>query len=343
MKNTKQLISYRFSKNYFINKRKSNKLSINLFDFDLGSHKTCPACNSKDAYLISNIDRLGFPCDTVVCKNCDFVFNDSFIKDSISFYKNSWGQLHWGDEKKNFEKRTNIDHYSWRRFSYISNILDGALATKNKILEIGCGDGCNLYPYHLNGYKVTGLDYDKRYLLPGKNKGMNLLVGDIFNNNIDEEFDLILIIHAFEHMQDLDKVICEVKKYLSSDGLIYVEVPGIINLNQINSKRLNSGGMRSFNNFLGYIQFQHNFHFDAHHLKYFWERNGFETLSCDEWIRAIFKPIPNENINYDKINEDFIKYDFDIINHLKNVEKNFLSLSNIMRAGLSYINKKLFN
>ena len=333
---TNSLISFRFSvKNYF-NRKKQTKLPFDLQNIQLGSHQKCPACKADQAWLIGSVDRIGFLCDTVVCKECQLVFNDNYISEPEKFYNKIWGEEHWEDPNDNFMKRTHIDHYSWRRFSFVSKALKGELANIKNVLEIGCGDGCNLYPYHLNGYKVTGLDYDLEYLKPGIKSGMNLLVGNIFNNDLQSKFDLILIIHAFEHMQNLDEIVLEVKKYLNPNGIVYVEVPGIINLNRISSKSLATGGMRSFNNFLGYLQFQHNYHFDAHHLKWFWERNGYSTIDCDEWIRALFKPV-SDNKDRNDLNKKYLNYNYDIIKHLQRVEKNFLSFSNQFKRSLRYL------
>ena len=60
------------------------------------------------------------------------------------------------------------------------------------MLEVGCGDGCNLLPYHLIGKKVVGCDYDYRFLVPGREKGMELIEGDLRNIPSDRKFDLIM-------------------------------------------------------------------------------------------------------------------------------------------------------
>jgi len=340
MKKTNDIISFRFLKGNFFNKIKQSKLPIDFDKIILGSHQSCPACGFNQAWLIATVDRVGFLCDTVVCKQCQLVFNDSYIAEPETFYSEMWGEERWGDPNENFLKRTRIDAFSWHRFVYVSKKLNGKLSNVKNVLQIGCGDGCNLFPYHLNGYEVTGLDYDDKFLEPGRKTGMNLFIGDIFNNKLKSKYDLILLIHSFEHMQDLDNVIIECKKYIKTNGFVYVEVPGIINWNRVRSKRLTSGGMSSGNNFLGYLQFQHNYHFDAHHLKWFWERNGFETIQLDEWVRALFKSSSDQN-NLNQNVENHTNYDFDIVKHLKKVEKNFLSVSNQFKRPLRYMLKKI--
>ena len=64
------MISLRTSKLKSNEKRK--KLETTPNKINKGSHSYCPICSSDEVYLISEVDRVGFPCDTVVCKKCEF-------------------------------------------------------------------------------------------------------------------------------------------------------------------------------------------------------------------------------------------------------------------------------
>ena len=50
--------------------------------------------------------------------------------------------------EKNFIKRTSKDSFSKQRFAFLKKTLGENLSNIERILEIGCGDGCNLLPYH---------------------------------------------------------------------------------------------------------------------------------------------------------------------------------------------------
>ena len=97
-------------------------------------------------------------------------------------------------------------------------------------MEVGCGDGCNLYPYHLIGLNVKGFDYSEEFLEVGRKRGMNLIKGDFSSSK--QQFDLILLVHSLEHMLDLDKVVRNVHNLLKDKGYVYVEVPGLRNWNR---------------------------------------------------------------------------------------------------------------
>jgi|TARA_Y100000294_G_scaffold103735_1_gene96285 SAM-dependent methyltransferase len=310
VKKTDSLLSKRFSSDYTTNIRKKNKLDIPISEVERSSHSHCPFCEGEEAWLISEVDRIGFPCDTVICKKCQYVFNDSFLIYPEKFYSEYWGLEHWGDPKENWNGRTQPDAYCWKRLAYVSMELGARFQELNNILEIGCGDGCNLLPYHLLGKQVLGCDFDDKYLSIGRQHGMNLITGGVQSIPKNKQFDLILLIHVFEHFIDLEKEIKTIDTLLNEDGFIYVEVPGLLNWNRKKSALIKEDGFCSSNNFLEYLQFQHNYHFDMLHLSSLWNKNGFNAICCDEWVRIIFQKKNGETnfLNGDKSSTDVLSY-----------------------------------
>jgi len=297
-----------------------------LCSHDKGVHQCCPACGSDTGYLISEIDREGVACDTVVCRNCSLIFNNSYIKTSESYYENVFAKKRWQNPEASFLRRTAPDSYSWRRLGWLINTLDIPLNSQLKVLEIGCGDGCNLYPYHMLGYDVTGCDYADDFLVPGRKRGMRLVNGDF--TELDGVFDVILLIHSFEHMMNLDEVVQNISRYLSAEGIVYVEVPGFRNNVRKRVDSFAEDGYTSNNNFMSYLQYQHNFHFDLSSLRFFWERNGFTVIKGDEWVRLVLKK--GERALH-KCDEQ--KVILDSLSYLQAVEKDFLSLSTLFWKG----------
>ena len=186
----KKIINFRYKKNFILNRNKLKKSSFSSNQFSLSSHEHCPICFNKDAFLISEVDRIGFPCDTVVCKKCSFVFNNSYIKNPKFFYESQWGVERWGDPEASFLKRTSPDAFTWKRFEFLKEKLLSNFHQIDTVLEIGCGDGCNLLPYHLAGKKVIGCDFDSRFLEPGRKRGLKLIQGNIESAVKQTNFDL---------------------------------------------------------------------------------------------------------------------------------------------------------
>ena len=334
----RKLLSFRYRKKSFLNRSKRKKLEITPNKIDKGSHTYCPICSSDEVYLISEVDRVGFPCDTVMCKKCEFVFNNSYISNPNEFYANQFGKARWGNPEKNFIKRTAKDSFSKQRFAFLIETLGENLSNIERILEIGCGDGCNLLPYHLMGKSVTGCDFNTRFLEPGLKRGLNLIKGDVNSIPDKSNFDLIMLIHSFEHVINLDATVQSASNRLIAGGLVFVEVPGIIGLNQIREKSNQDKGLKTSNNFLAYLQFEHNYHFTLEHLKLIWERNGFEMTYGDEWVRAIFRKKHTAELSNNE--SSFNKYSSNTMNHLINVEKDYLKISNLLSGiGRLFIRK----
>jgi len=327
MEVNRKLLSFRYKKYFLINRLKLKKNKFSTYSYNIKSHDACPLCSSKEAFLISEVDRVGFLCNTVMCKECDFVFNNSYISEPNDLYEKHFGADRWGDPEKNFIRRTSLDSYSWKRFSFLLNILNGEFSKIERVLEIGCGDGCNLMPYHFLGKSVMGCDFSLPFLEPGLKRGLNLIQGDVDSIKEKENFDLIMLIHSLEHVIDLDMVVQSISERLSKGGFVFIEVPGVIGWNQARDSYSKEMGLESSNNFLQYLQFEHNYHFSLKHLVKLFERHDFELVYGDEWVRAIFQ----KKNNYNEINK--IKIDsssIGLFNHLKLVEKDYLKLNNLI-------------
>lgn len=308
---------------------------INENQIKLSSRSACPLCGAESGVIIAEKDRLGLPRRTMVCKRCDLVFNDSYLDESssVSFYENHWRAIQWGeDAQKNFELRARPDSYSWKRLAFVGLHLGERLRETRVIMEPGCGDGCNLLPYHLLGKEVLGSDYDAACLEAGRRTGMRLLQGGTEELlKCEEKADLILLSHVVEHFIDVDGELEKIAGLLGEGGYVYVEVPGIRNLNRARSQVLSEDGFRSTNDFLGYIQFQHNFDFELSTLKSFFERNGFRFIAGDEWVRALFIYTGRASV---VAGEDEYRARPNITDHLRAVEKDYLSLKNrVLVAG----------
>ena len=323
MKYTKKLLSIRYSKLFPFNYFKCRKLPDVFNDVKKESHKCCPVCGNDSSYLLSEVDRIGTLCNTVACKKCFFVFNDTYTVEPSEPLDKFFAAC-WRDGESSFHNRTKLGSFSWLRFNYLILKLKEKFSKVNSVLEIGCGDGCNLYPYHLIGKEVLGSDISDKYFTVAQSYGLNL-TNEPLSSIKKNKYDLVLLVHSFEYIQNLDSAVLTVYELLSDDGLVYVELPGIQYMNSMNCHQKSEDGFNSGNNFLNYIQYGHNYHFDLEHLIEIWERNGFEFVDGDQWIRAIFKKSEKER---DSTKErEYVN----IVSYLKDVESDYLSISGILK------------
>jgi 2-polyprenyl-3-methyl-5-hydroxy-6-metoxy-1,4-benzoquinol methylase len=337
MKLTKNIISFRYSKRFIFNLLRKRNIQSNSNNF-FKSHESCPICSNDEYEIISEVDRVGMSNETVICKQCDFVFNNSYISNpTTEYYNNQFGNERWQDPEKSFVKRTSLDSFSPKRFEFLKTKFGKDFSRIEQILEVGCGDGCNLLPYHLIGKSVVGCDFNESFLKPGRKRGMELIEGDIQSIPESRKFDLIMLSHSFEHVINLDEMVKQVNSHLNPGGFVFVEVPGILNWNRTIKTKKSEMGLNSSNNFMGYLQFQHNYHFDLGHLKYIWERNNFVMVEGDEWVRVIFKKEAHSDVktSWEELNQN-------VIQHLKEVERDFLTIQNLMSGFIKLIYRRLF-
>lgn len=106
-----------------------------------------------------------------------------------------------------------------------------------RVLEIGCGEAGVLLPFLQKGCVAVGVELDlprldlanemlKDYAAAGKVK----FVGkDIYQVDADKElggtFDLIILKDVIEHIHDQEKLIAEMKRFLSPGGAIFFGFP----------------------------------------------------------------------------------------------------------------------
>lgn len=285
----------------------------------------CPLCSATQGMLIAEKDRLGVPCRTVICKTCGLVFNQDPLEPSAlnAFYEKYWAAIQWGpDPEENFSKRIRPGAYSWKRFAYLGLSLRENMHTVKNVLEIGCGDGCNLVPFYLAGKSVFGVDLDEDVLKVGRDFGLRLEKGSMETILEQAPFqaDCIILSHVFEHFLDPWNSLDTIKKLLKPGGYVYVEVPGLLNQVRSPSQALIEDGYRSTSDLLEYLQFQHTFHFTLEHVASLWAHKGFKLLQGDQWVRAVFQPADgnrSKNVQHDLFDS--------IYKHLKASEEKHLN------------------
>jgi 2-polyprenyl-3-methyl-5-hydroxy-6-metoxy-1,4-benzoquinol methylase len=88
------------------------------------------------------------------------------------------------------------------------------------VLDYGGGNGVLMSPFLKNGFRCYLIDYNED-TLPGITKIGN----DINNCQANIKFDVIICSHVLEHVSEISGLVNKLKDFLSSDGIIYAEVP----------------------------------------------------------------------------------------------------------------------
>ncbi len=101
------------------------------------------------------------------------------------------------------------------------------------VLELGCGTGRITIPIARKGHEITGLDISKQLLERGKEKAeeedldIEWIRGDMKDFYLDRKFNLIFVafnsIHHILTLEDMEKVLKNVKEHLKPDGRFIIE------------------------------------------------------------------------------------------------------------------------
>ncbi len=103
-----------------------------------------------------------------------------------------------------------------------------------KVLEVGCGEGGNLFPFAEIGCNVTGIDRSKQRIVEAKSfygslntKGKFISIDFFEMNNTDEDekYDIILVHDVIEHIGRKDEFLKHLKQFVAKDGIIFWRFP----------------------------------------------------------------------------------------------------------------------
>lgn len=104
-----------------------------------------------------------------------------------------------------------------------------SIPTNGKLLDVGCGNGSFMkaFNHEYPNWEMTGLELDdKNKSIVESIKGVKKLhVGEV--DTLDEKYDLIVLIHALEHITEPIYLLQKIKNILNPGGFLFIEVPDL--------------------------------------------------------------------------------------------------------------------
>lgn len=237
-------------------------------------------CGTEYEKLItlSQKDRYGLEVITKICPVCGLVMtNPRMNQESYKrFYDFYYRQIYVGRRRAGEEYFERQKKHGKEIYRYIKQNYD--IAKIHTVLEIGCGAGGILSVFREQGIeKCKGVDLGSEYIQFGRQRGLDLENCSSEQLQTSGGYDLIILSHVLEHFLDIQKELDVIRKLLSEDGILYVEVPGINNLGEVYG-----------NDFLVYLQNAHVRHFSCDTLTQILAWNGFTRLCGNENVQSLF-------------------------------------------------------
>ena len=170
------------------------------------------------------MNKKGF--NILKCKNCGLVYtnpqpSDDEIKRLYSFERgyDTW-VLDPIKSKKIFNEK---------RKGFRENIkLVQEYKKSGFLLDVGCSSGLFLELARSFSWKCYGVEVNKDTAAIAKQKGFNIIVGDLLNAEFpDETFDVITFWEVLEHVKDPTSTLRRARSLLKDDGYLFISTPNI--------------------------------------------------------------------------------------------------------------------
>jgi SAM-dependent methyltransferase len=135
-----------------------------------------------------------------------------------------------------YTRDANPDHYAWQtRSPYFAEmeralLADISLGADERLLEIGCGEGGNLYHLRGQGRLRVGLDFSAaKARFASRNAEAATLCADATRLPFaDGSFDVILIRDLLHHVKDRVSVLREARRVLRQGGRLNLIEPNVL-------------------------------------------------------------------------------------------------------------------
>jgi 2-polyprenyl-3-methyl-5-hydroxy-6-metoxy-1,4-benzoquinol methylase len=115
-----------------------------------------------------------------------------------------------------------------RRYgSLLTPLLRCVGADQRRVLDIGCGPGYVLSLLKARGFACTGIDFNPEVVQQANDRfQVNAHVGRIEDlGAFQGEFDVVLLVHVLEHVDDPMTLLGHCRRLLARGGLLFLDLP----------------------------------------------------------------------------------------------------------------------
>ena len=176
----------------------------------------CPLCGGSEFRQW----RLGL----TECRNCGLIVSPMIWQSQFNEQmEDTWFGDDYEPERSYWVQRFE----SWNNRRTLSRLKTHS-ARKGRLLEVGVGSGSFLRAAQQQGFDVTGCDLSASLCGRVEKKyGIKMHCGPLSGLRDQAQFDVVVMNHVLEHVQQPTAFLRDVASLLSADGRVHIAVPNI--------------------------------------------------------------------------------------------------------------------
>lgn len=236
----------------------------------------CPLCGSDDVLPLNSAGprvlagdfRLASGwIDNVQCVRCGFGWNHSMMRDGelAAFYSRYAKKVDSADEDDLLfgPSAADTETLTTNQARFVAGYIR---SPQGRVLDIGCGKGAFLQAFTAlkPGWTPSGVEPShEEAALARRHPAVEIhegMFGDV--PFAPQTFDLVTVMHVLEHVSRPDQLLRQVHATLKPGGLVFVEVPNVLDSNM----------------FYDLLLVEHLYHFCPETLRRLLVREGFEVI-----------------------------------------------------------------
>ena len=245
--------------------------------------RRCPVCNALDGEILQHIDlhlptEMNIPgeYDVVVCEECGATFADTAVSDD------QLANMYCKNNK--YEHDTDVDRELHSRMTeYLYEVIEPFVNKNDNLLDVGCGDGGNLFYLQERGYpNLAGVEIDPNQIKRIIQCGIQGYAASVYSEvpaEMKKRFSFIMANQVFEHLLYPSIAVDRLIDYLAPGGTILIDTPSALGFPVF---------LREIPN---YFNPEHINYFTPKSLDSLMKSKGFKRISSDE---LAYRPTPLE-------------------------------------------------